>query len=110
MCDCESKVKIPPIELHWLYFQRTKTCEVSKIQISTVDVKVSKKETQKMINAEKRMEAQKNLKRKEESEKVDRFKMVKLSSQEIDSSDSSDENVQDEQGTYQNEPGGLDSG
>ena len=100
-CDCESKVKIPKVELHWLYFQRAKTSEVSKIQISAVDIKDSKKETQKVINAEKRKEVQKALKRKEESEKADRFKKVKLCAQEIDSSDS-DESVKEE-------PGGLNS-
>ena len=54
-----------------------------------------------MINAEKRKEVQNSLKRKEESEKADRFKMVKLCAQEIDSGDS-DESVKEE-------PGGLNS-
>ena len=95
-CDCISTVKIPLIELEWLYFQRLKTNEVSKIQIAALDIKTSKKEEEKLCSAAKRFKSEKDRKEKEEKEREERFKMVNPTAKDIDSSDLSDDSERQE--------------
>ena len=54
-CDCPLKVKIPKLELEWVFHQRTKITEKSSLQISTAD----KKETLRQENAQKNAEKRK---------------------------------------------------
>ena len=81
-CDCAKEMKVPRDELEWLYYQRHKKCEVSAYQISRPDSAKNKKEALKFEIAVDRRKRSEQLKEKEDAERTDRFKMIKL--EEID--------------------------
>ena len=56
-------MKVPKLELQWLYYQRTKSSEKSQLQIASADVVENKKEVKR--EHRKQLETQRGIKKKE---------------------------------------------
>ena len=61
--NCTCKVKVPKLELQWLYYQRTKSSEKSQLQIASADVVENKKEVKR--EHRKQLETRRGIKKKE---------------------------------------------
>ena len=86
-CDCVKAYKIPRLELRWLYYQRLKTSEVSKTQISVVD----SKETKRLDHLAKRKDKSQEMEQQEITAKKQRFKgATYIDDENTDEDDSAD--------------------
>ena len=52
ICNCPKEIKVPKLELFWLYHQRIKTSEISKVQMSGIDTSEQGREERRQARAE----------------------------------------------------------